>query len=70
MNGTVSILLYNKASLREVYEIDHHRFAFKYILDRIKNNEILSFEILFKIHSILLERLHHQRGKFNQIRMQ
>jgi len=68
LQETVSILLYNtipnKASLREVYEIDNHRFAFEYILDSIKNKETLTFEVLFKTHSILLERLHHERGKF------
>lgn len=68
LQETVSILLYNtipnKASLREVYEIDNHRFAFEYILECIKDKERLSFEVLFKTHSILLERLHHERGKF------
>src|SRR5699024_3728389 len=68
LQETVSILLYNtipnKASLREVYEIDNHRFAFEYILECIKDKTTLSFEVLFKMHSLLLDRLHHERGKF------
>jgi len=68
LQETVSILLYNtipnKASLGEVYEIDNHRFAFEYILECIKDKTTLSFEVLFKMHSLLLDRLHHERGKF------
>ena len=68
LQETVSILIYNtvpnKASLREVYEIDNHRFAFEYILDCIEKKEGLNFEVLFKTHAMLLERLHHERGKF------
>lgn len=63
-----SILVYNtisnRASLREVYEIDNHRFAFEYILSCIRKGEKLSFKTIFKIHSLLLDRLHHERGKF------
>lgn len=68
LQGAESILIDNtipsKTSLREVYEIDNHRFAFDYMLSCIRGKEKFTFKTIFKIHSLLLDRLHHERGKF------
>jgi len=68
LQGAESILIYkmipSKTSLREVYEIDNHRFAFDYMLSCIWSKEKLTFKTVFKIHSLLLDRLHHERGMF------
>jgi len=68
LQGAESILIHktipSRSSLREVYEIDNHRFAFDYMLSCIRSNEKLTFKTVFKIHSLLLDRLHHERGMF------
>lgn len=65
---TVSIILHNtipnKASLREVYEIDNHRYAMEYLLSPETLEKDFTFDILFDTHAILMDRLHHERGRF------
>lgn len=65
---TVSIILHNtvpnKVSLRELYEIDNHRHAMNYLLSPETLEEKFTFDILFNTHSILMDRLHHERGVF------
>jgi Fic family protein len=67
LNETVSILLHNTipgrgVSVREVYEITNHTEALEYVL----KNLVVEFGIntVHDIHSILMDRLHHERGKF------
>ncbi|MBM7714725.1 Fic family protein [Siminovitchia sp. FSL H7-0308] len=65
---TVSIILHNtvpnKVSLRELYEIDNHRHAMEYLLSPETLKKDFTFDILFETHAILMDRLHHERGKF------
>lgn len=66
LNETASILLYNtipgKVSIREFYEVDNHRMAFNYLINNL--DEEFSLTTVHEIHSLLLDRLHHERGKF------
>lgn len=65
---TVSILhhntILNKVSLRELFEVDNHRYALEYLLSEAEEKKDVSLDILFKTHALLLDRLHHERGKF------
>lgn len=62
----VSILLYRvipgKISVHEFYEIENHRLAFNYIIENIDQELTISF--IHDIHSLLLDRIHHERGQF------
>lgn len=66
LSETISILLHhmipNKLSVREFYEIENHRMAFNYIIENIEQEFTIS--LIHDIHSILLDRLHHERGRF------
>ncbi len=65
---TVSIILHhtipNKLSLREVYEIDNHRYAMEYLFSNHTLAKGFDFDIIFKTHQILMDKLHHERGMF------
>lgn len=65
---TVSIILHhtvpNRVSLQELYEIDNHRYAMEYLLSSHILQRGFSFNEMFETHSILLHRLHHEKGKF------
>lgn len=65
---TVSIILHrivpNKVSLRELYEIDNHRYAMEYLFDPDTSEKECTMDILLETHSVLMNRLHHERGKF------
>lgn len=65
---TVSIILHNtvpnKVSLRELYEIDNHRHAMEYLLSSDVLDQDFSLDTMFDTHSILMDRLHHEKGKF------
>ncbi|UJL46662.1 Fic family protein [Virgibacillus sp. NKC19-16] len=65
---TVSIILHNtvpnKVSLRELYEIDNHRYAMAFLLDPDTLEREFTMDILLETHSLLMNRLHHERGKF------
>lgn len=65
---TVSIILHNtvpnKVSLRELYEIDNHRYAMEYLFSSDKLEEDFTIDTLFDTHAILMNRLHHERGMF------
>lgn len=66
LNETVSILLYNtipgSVSVREFYEVDNHKMAFNYLIQNL--DQEFSLLTVHDIHSILLDRLHHERGRF------
>ncbi len=51
-------------SIREFYEIENHKEAFRYIFQLYTNSEKLSVAIVKDIHSFLLDRLQHDRGEF------
>lgn len=67
---TVSILLHdtipNRMSLREVYEIDNHRYTMEYLFSEDVLKEEFSLDILLETHSILMDKLHHERGSFKK----
>lgn len=66
LNEAVSILLYRmipgKVSVREFYELENHRIAFNYIIENI--DQELTISLIHGIHSLLLDRLHHEKGQF------
>ena len=66
LNETISILLHHtipgSVSVREFYEIDNHRMAFNFLIENLGQDFQLS--IIHETHSILLDRLHHERGRF------
>lgn len=68
---TVSILVHNtipnRVSLREMYEIDNHRYALDYLLQCLRNEVGFSLNSVREIHRLLLDRLHHERGVFKSI---
>lgn len=65
---TVSIILEGTTpankSVGEFYEIENHKEAFQYILRLYENSEELSIEIVKDVHSLLLDRLQHDKGQF------
>lgn len=65
---TVSIILEGTTpgnkSVREFYEIENHKEAFQYIFRLYANSEKLTVNVVKDIHSLLLDRLQHDRGKF------
>lgn len=65
---TASIILHNtvpnRVSLRELYEIDNHRYAMEYLFSQDMLEKDFTFDILFKTHELLMNRLHHERGMF------
>lgn len=66
LGETISILLHriipSKVSVREFFEIENHRMAFMYIIDHI--DQELTIAMVHDVHSLLMDRLHHERGKF------
>jgi Fic family protein len=66
LSEAISILLHRtipgKISVREFYEIENHRMAFNYIIEHI--DQELTISLIHDIHSLLLDRLHHERGRF------
>lgn len=66
LNETISILLHNTIpgdiSVREFYEVENHRTAFNYLIDNLDQD--LSLSMVNDIHAMLLDRLHHEKGKF------
>lgn len=66
LSGAISILLHRmipcKVSVREFYEVENHRLAFNYIIENI--DQELTISLIHNIHSLLLDRLHHERGRF------
>lgn len=65
---TVSILLHqtvpNRASLREIYEIDNHRYVMEFLMDSGTLEKDFGLDIIFAAHEVLMDRLHHERGVF------
>lgn len=66
LSETISILLHhtipNKVSVREFYEVENHRMAFNYIIEHIDDE--LTISMIHDVHSLLMDRLHHERGRF------
>lgn len=65
---TVSIILEGTTpgnkSVREFYEIENHKETFHYIFRLYTSAENLGIHVVKDIHSLLLDRLQHDRGKF------
>lgn len=65
---TVSIILHNtvpnKVSLREVYEIDNHRYAMEFLMNSDTLDMDFDLNIVLNTHEILMDRLHDERGMF------
>lgn len=66
---TVSIILEGTLpgehkSIREFYEIENHKQAFEYLLSLLGEEASLSIEIVQEFHSLLMDRLQHDRGHF------
>lgn len=66
LNETISILLYNTisvdVSVSEFYEMNNHKMAFNYLIQSL--DQEFSLSTVYNIHSILLDRLHHEKGRF------
>lgn len=66
---TVSIIVHsvipNNVSLREFYEIDNHQYAMEYVLSANILEEKFSIDTLLKMHEILMDKLHHEKGSLN-----
>ncbi|MGG5370326.1 Fic family protein [Enterococcus sp. AZ196] len=66
---TVSIILEgtlpsNSKSIREFYEIENHKQAFDYLIELLDGNQPLNIEEIKQIHSLLTDRLQHDKGQF------
>ncbi|QJC50782.1 Fic family protein [Paenibacillus albicereus] len=66
LSETISILLHhtipNKVSVREFYEVENHRMAFNFIVENTDRE--LSISLIHDVHSLLMDRIHHERGRF------
>lgn len=51
-------------SVREFYEVENHKSAFEYIGDLLAADQPLSLAEVKEIHSLLTDRLQHDRGQF------
>lgn len=69
-NQTVSIILYriipqnSNINVREFYEVENHRFALEYILEKLNDNNQLNLTIIKEINSLLMDHLNVNKGKF------
>lgn len=68
---TVSIILHNTIpggySKREFFEIENHRDAFTYVIDRLYEKEPLRTYIIKDIHDKLMDRLLIDKGQFKTV---
>ncbi|RKL65811.1 hypothetical protein CR203_18285 [Salipaludibacillus neizhouensis] len=66
LDEIISIFLHHtitgKTSVRKFYEVDNHRIAFHSLIDIL--NQEFNLSTILNTNSILLDRLHHERGKF------
>ncbi|RIX60038.1 Fic family protein [Paenibacillus nanensis] len=66
LSETIAILLHRmipaRVAVREFFEIENHRMAFNYIIENI--DQELSIAMVREVHSLLMDRLHHERGRF------
>lgn len=66
---TVSIIIENqlptsRKSIKEFYEIENHKKAFEYILEKLENKDQLTEQVIKEIHKKLVDRLQHDAGRF------
>lgn len=66
---TVSIILEgtlpsSSKSIREFYEIENHKQAFDYLIELLAENQPLNIAEIKQIHSLLTDRLQHDKGQF------
>lgn len=65
---TVSIILEGtipgSKTVREFYEIENHKQTFQYIFELYEKSTNLSIDRIKQIHSLLLDRLQHDKGLF------
>ena len=69
---TVSIILESTLpgkhkSIREFYEIENHKQAFSLLLDSLANNAPLTVGLVQDFHSLLTDRLQHDRRQFKTV---
>lgn len=53
-----------KASEREFYEVRNYRFVLPVLIDSLMNGELLSNELIKKLHSVIMRDLHQEAGAF------
>lgn len=65
---TVSIILENtlpgQKGVREFYEIDNHKEAFRLLLSMLDQHSPLTISFIQDIHAALMDRLQHDKGQF------
>ena len=66
---TVSIIVEgtlpsSSKSIREFYEIENHKQAFDYLIELLDENLPLNIAEVKHIHSLLTDRLQHDKGQF------
>lgn len=66
---TVSIILEGtlpsgSKSIREFYEIENHKQAFDYLIKLLAENQPLDKAEIKQFHSLLTDRLQHDKGQF------
>ncbi|WP_413371695.1 Fic family protein [Listeria monocytogenes] len=67
---TVSIILHNKVTgkesydLREIYEVKNHEQAFAYVMEEIEALRPISVPTIKQIHAYLTDRLQYDHGEF------
>ena len=70
LNETISIVLYQTApngkSLREIYETDNHARALKLMIEKIHEQEVITYKTLLDLHYVLMDRLDATRGQFKK----
>lgn len=68
---TVSIILHDTIpggySKREFFEIENHRDAFNYVIERLQDKEPMNITLIKDIHAKLMDRLLIDRGQFKTV---
>ena len=68
---TVSIILHDTIpggySKREFFEIENHRDAFNYVIERLQDKEPMNITLIKEIHAKLMDRLLIDRGQFKTV---
>lgn len=67
---TISIVLYkttpNGKDLREIYEAVNHAEAFDLMIDKINQDEPLSYKTILDLRYVLMDKLNTHRGQFKR----
>lgn len=54
-------------SKREFFEIENHRDAFNYVIERLQDKEPMNITLIKEIHAKLMDRLLIDRGQFKTV---